>query len=88
MLKTYDPVRKLEEENVYSITKVFERGNDNGHVSKFPMIRTSSPETIYKADDMISSADSPEFSEETIDYAPDVSYYSYVMHKVNMTKLF
>jgi len=88
MLKTYDPVRKLEEENVYSISKVFERGNDDGHVSKFPMIRSSSPETIYKADDMISSDDSPEFNEETIDFAPDVSYDSYVMHKVNMTNAF
>lgn len=87
-LKTYDPIRKVEEENVYSITEVFKRGNDDGHVSKFPMIRTSTPETVFKADDMISGEESPEFSEETIDYPPDQAYDSYVMHKVNMTNAF
>ena len=65
-LKTYDPIRKLEEENVYSITEVFKRGNDSGHVSKFPMIRTSEPETIYKAEELLSGNDDPEFSEDTI----------------------
>jgi len=87
-LKTYDPIRKLEEENVYSITEVFKRGNDSGHVSKFPMIRTSEPETIYKAEELLSGKDDPEFSEDTITLAPDVSYDSFTMHKVNMTNAF
>jgi len=87
-LKTYDPIRKLEEENVYSITEVFKRGNDSGHVSKFPMIRTSDPETIYKAEELMSGAEDPEFSENTISLAPDISYDSFTMHKVNMTNAF
>jgi len=87
-LKTYDPVRKLEEENVYSISKVFERGNDEGHVSSHPMIRPSDLEVIYQTDEMLSSADSPDMSEEVIDIAPDISYDSYTMYKVNMTNSF
>jgi len=87
-LKTYDPVRKLEEENVYSISKVFERSNDTGHTSKFPPIRTNEPDITYKADDMISSGDSPTFSENTIDKSADISYDSFTVSKVNMTNAF
>jgi len=85
---TYDPVRKVEEENVYSISKVYERGNDEGHVSKHPMIRTSDMETTYKADEVISSQESPEVAEEFIDLAPDASYDSKITYKVNMTNAF
>ena len=87
-LKTYDPIRKLEEENVYSITKVFERSKDSGHTSKFPIIRTNEPEITYKADDMLSSKESPSFSENTVDLSSDISYDSYTLHKVNMTNAF
>ena len=87
-LKTYDPVRKLEEENVYSISKVFERSNDTGHTSKFPLIRTNEPDITYEADDMISSGDSPTFSENTIDKSADISYDSFTVSKVNMTNAF
>jgi len=85
---TYDPVRKVEEENVYSISKVYERGNDEGQVSKHPMIRTSDMETTYKADEVISSQESPEVAEEFIDLAPDASYDSKITYKVNMTNAF
>ena len=87
-LLTYDPVRKIEEENVYSISKVFERGNDEGHVSQYPLIRTSDMETTYKAEEVESSEDSPEFSEEFVDLAPDASYDAMIMYKVNMTNSF
>ena len=88
-LKTYDPVRKLEEENVYSIAKVFERSKDTGHTSKFPPIRIhNKADVTYKADDMISSGDSPTFSETTIDKSFHISYDSFTMHKVNMTNAF
>jgi hypothetical protein len=88
-LLTYDPIRKLEEENVYSISKVFERGNNaDGHVSAFPMIRTSDMETTYKAEEVISSEESPEFNEEFVDLPPDASYDSKRVYKVNMTNSF
>ena len=87
-LKTYDPVRKLEEENVYSISEVFKRGNDEGHVSKFPIIRTSDLETTYKADDRVSSQQPPTVSEEFVDLAPDQSFDALTMYKVNMTNSF
>ena len=67
--------------------KVFERGNDEGHVSSHPMIRPSDLEVIYQTDEMLSSADSPDMSEEVIDIA-DISYDSYTMYKVNMTNSF
>ena len=73
---------------MYSISKVFERGNDEGHVSSHPMIRPSDLEVIYQTDEMLSSADSPDMSEEVIDIAPDISYDSYTMYKVNMTNSF
>lgn len=87
-LKTYDPVRKLEEINVYSVKDVFERGGEESHVSKFPIVRTGQPEATYKAEELLSSTEDPEFSEETIDLSPEISYDSFVMHKVNMTNAF
>ncbi len=87
-LKTYDPIRKLEEENVYSISDVFKRGNAEGHVSAFPMIRTSDNEVTYKAEEIIIGTESPSFSEETVGLAPDIDYDAFVMHKVNMTNAF
>ena len=87
-LLTYDPVRKIEEENVYSISEVFERGGNEGHVSKHPMIRTSDMETTYRAEEVISSQESPDFNEEFVDLAPDASYDTVRMYKVNMTNSF
>ena len=87
-MKTYDPVRKLEEENVYSISEVFQRGNDEGHVSSHPLIRTSDYETIYKADELISSTTSPDVSEEFVDLPPDQSYDALTLYRVNMTNSF
>ena len=87
-LLTYDPVRKLQEENVYSISKVFERGNEDGHVSKHPLIRTSDMETTYKAEELMSIEESPEFSEEFVDLAPDASYDATRFYRVNMTNAF
>ena len=85
---TYDPVRKVEEETVYSISEVYGRGNDDGHVSKHPIIRTSDMETTYKADEIVSSEQHPEFAEEFIDLPPDASYDSKITYKVNMTNAF
>ena len=87
-LSTYDPVRKLVEENVYSISKVFERGNDDGHVSKHPLIRTSDMETTYRAEELMSVEESPDFSEEFVDLPPDASYEANRFYKVNMTNSF
>ena len=87
-LSTYDPVRKLVEENVYSISKVFERGNDDGHVSKHPLIRTADMETTYRAEELMSVEESPDFSEEFVDLPPDASYEANRFYKVNMTNSF
>ena len=88
-LKSYDPVRKLEEENVYSIKDVFSRGNGSlGHTSSFPVIRMDQPEVTYAADDMISSRSAPEIGESTIDLSPEISYDAFVVNKVNMTNAF
>tara|TARA_B110000444_G_scaffold243767_1_gene262567 strand:- start:2018 stop:3511 length:1494 start_codon:yes stop_codon:yes gene_type:complete len=87
-LITYDPVRKVEEENVYSITEVFARGNDDGHTSKFPIIRTGQPQVDYAADDMISAQASPEIGEAHVDLSPEITYDSFVVNKINMTNCY
>jgi hypothetical protein len=87
-LLTYDPVRKLEEETIYSMSEVYKRGNDDGHVSKHPLIRPSDMETTYKAEELVSVEEGPEFSEEFVDLSPDASYDANRMYKVNMTNSF
>ena len=87
-LKTYDPVRKLEEETIYSISDVFSRGNEDGHVSSHPMIRPSDYETTFKASELVSSTQSPDISEEFVDLPPDQSYDSKILYRVNMTNSF
>ena len=51
-LKTYDPVRKLEERMCILYQKFLKR-NDEGHVSSHPMIRPSDLEVIYQTDEML-----------------------------------
>ena len=45
-------------------------------------------ETTYKAEEVISSEESPEFNEEFVDLPPDASYDSKRVYKVNMTNSF
>ncbi len=87
-LLSYDPVRKLAEETVYSISDVYKRGNEDGHISKHPIIRASDMETTFRAEEISSIEKSPEVAEEFVDLAPDVSYDTNILYKVNMTNAF
>ena len=86
MLKTYDPIRKLEEENVYSISKVFDR--NAAHVSGFPLIRASDLETIYEAEEMLDVTTNPDSKEAFVDLAPDQAWESKTHYRVNPTNAY
>ena len=87
-LLSYDPVRKLEEETVYSISDVYKRGAEEGHVSQPPIIRASDMETTFRAEEISSIEKSPEMREEFVDLAPDISYDTNILYKVSMTNAF
>lgn len=81
---TYDPVRKVHEDTIYSISDVFDRGT--GHVQKHPMIDCN-PDglDICKATDFTES-DASSFSQRIfVEQRPDESFDDYTLHKVNMT---
>ena len=84
LVKAFDPVRKVEEESTYSISEVFERGED-GHVSGHPIIRTGQEELTYVGDD---SEGYGACSVEHFGKVPDTDYESFVDYKVSMTNAF
>ena len=67
MLKTYDPIRKLEEENVYSISKVFDRKGQT-FIRFSTLIRDDEElETIYEAEEMLDVTTNPDSQEAFVD---------------------
>ena len=55
-LKVYDPIRKLEEENIYSLEKTMAKGN---HVSGHPMLMVDEMERVLTVGEVIAQETSP-----------------------------
>jgi len=66
-LKVYDPIRKLEEENIYDLESSMKKGN---HVSGHPMLYVDDLERVLTAGEVTEITTSPEVSETDIDIQP------------------
>ena len=94
-MKTYDPVRKVHEETVYSINDVFDRdttGLGTGHTSKTPTIVPDEPLIIHRLENPLvvgtAEDEQPEIT-QFINHLPAGNYYDdFVINKVNITNSF
>ena len=66
-LKVYDPIRKLEEENVYDLESSMKKGN---HVSGHPMLYVDDLERVLTSGEVTEMTTSPEVSETDVDIQP------------------
>ena len=66
-LKVYDPIRKLEEENIYDLESSMKKGN---HVSGHPMLYDDDLERVLTAGEVTEMPTSPEVSETDVDIQP------------------
>lgn len=84
---TYDPVRKIHEDVIYSIDDVFSRQDNNSHVQSHPMIRTNEEGIpLYRLEEY--SNEGVEVSEMFRDKNPGTSFNDVILHKVNMTNAY
>ena len=67
---TYDPIRKVQEIDIYSINELFERNPDN-HLSGHPMIRTGGIfeylDKVFTTDNVTDAKVSPSVTETDVD---------------------
>ena len=83
---TYDPVRKIHEDTTYSITDVFDRGDEESHVLKRPLIRADVEIPLYKLED--EQGGKPQIEQMFIDRRPDQGFDDVTLHRVNMTNAY
>ena len=84
---TYDPIRKVIEDNVYSLSDSFKKESQS-HVSKFPLINLEDEEIVYGAERRESGASTYQLSEDFADLAPKDRFDSYLKYDVNPTNAF
>ena len=86
-MTTYDPVRKVHEDVIYSITDVFKRGEKaSAHVNQNPMIIDDDFIPICKVDDFLEGE--PETKEVFAEQKYNVDFDDKIIHRVNMTNAY
>ena len=75
-LKVYDPIRKLEEENVYDLKTSMDKGD---HISGFPMLYTDDMERVLRPNEIVDPAVSPTIDEIDVDINPIEEFDSLVI---------
>ena len=75
-LKVYDPIRKLEEENVYDLKTSMDKGD---HVSGFPMLFLDDDERVLRPNEIVDPAVSPTIDEIDIDIKPTEEFDSLII---------
>jgi len=76
-LKVYDPIRKLEEENIFSLETAMKKGN---HVSGHIMLMTDDMERVLTAGEIVDREMSPSIDEIDIDLQPTQEYDSLIIN--------
>ena len=86
-MKTYDPVRKVHEEIIYSIKEVFARGPEGHTSTDLPIFDNDEPLQIFRLENGIYEED-PTINQYINHLAPSKSYDDVIHHRVNMTNSF
>ena len=76
-LKVYDPIRKLEEENIYDLETSMNKGE---HISGFPMMYLEDMERILKPNEIVDPGVSPTIDEIDVDSKPTEEFDSLIIH--------
>tara|TARA_X000000368_G_C23050592_1_gene721227 strand:+ start:1958 stop:3613 length:1656 start_codon:yes stop_codon:yes gene_type:complete len=84
---TYDPVRKVHEETIYDMKKIYDKTDTTSHVSGHPMLILGEEEKIYRSFKTFETADLVQ-EEWWADATPNEAYDSKVLYKTNMTNSF
>ena len=84
---TYDPVRKVHEETVYDMKKLYDKTDTTSHVSGHPMIILGEQEITYRSFKTVETADITK-EEWWAESTPNEAYDSKVVYKTNMTNSF
>lgn len=87
-MKTYDPVRKVHEETIYSIKEVFARGSEGHTSTELPIFDNEEPLQILRLENPHADYEEPVITQYMNHLAPSKSYDDVIYHKVNMTNSF
>ena len=75
-LKVYDPIRKLEEENVFDLKTSMDKGD---HISGFPMLFLDDDERVLRPNEIVDPAVSPTIDEIDVDLKPTEEFDSLII---------
>ena len=82
MMKTYDPVRKIEEDVIFDMKETFERGQ---HLSGHPMIHIEDDyEYVFTSENQTDAEQSPPITELDVDLPPNKHFTSLVDYDIQM----
>ena len=88
---TYDPIRKVDEVDLYSINDLFERNAEN-HLSGFPLIRTGGQnevfEKVFTTENVTDAKVSPPVTEKDVDANLGYKYDSLKIYDTKMVHSF
>ena len=87
-MQTYDPVRKVHEETIYSIKEVFARGSEGHTSTDLPVFDNEEPLQIYRLENAHADYEEPVITQYMNHLAPSKSYDDVIYHRVNMTNSF
>jgi len=80
-MKVYDPIRKLESEEVYDIEETFKRGK---HLSGHPMIHIGEYEYTFTVENSVGEGESPQYSEIDVDLPPNQHFNAFFIEATDM----
>jgi hypothetical protein len=80
-MKVYDPLRKLESEEVYDIEETWKRGK---HLSGFPMIHNGEYEYTFTAENSVGEGEPPQYSELDVDLPPNQHFNAFFIEASDM----
>ena len=80
-MKVYDPIRKLESEEVYDIEETFKTGK---HLSGFPMIHNGEYEYTFTAENSVGEGEPPQYTELDIDLPPNQHFNAFFIETSDM----
>ena len=87
-MQTYDPVRKVHEDTIYSIKEVFARGSEGHTSTELPVFDNDEPLQIFRLENAHGDYEEPIITQYTNHLAPSKSYDDVIYHRVNMTNAF
>jgi len=84
-MKVYNPIKKIEEDNLYDMKEVYDR---SGHISGYPLLRLDEDEKVLTTENLADNQVSPKVTEVDIDLAPNKNLFSTMVYETTMVHPF